>query len=111
MQAIAEGINAKEYVQKILQDQGNFLRKECWHFDLALNHILKCVDKELGPYLASPNAKISGKLLLNDVNQAQLCGLSVKAIEHVFEEIGKTAGINNIIDHMTEFDIGRLLQV
>ena len=98
-------------MQNILQDQGDFLQKECWHFDMALNHVLKCVDEETRSYLIKENAKIVGKLIMFDVNQAQLCGLSVQAIEHVFDEIGKGAGIKNGIEAMTEFDIARLLQV
>ncbi len=113
LQAIAEGINEKKFVQKILQDQGDFLQKECWHFGMALNHILKCVVEDLGLYITEKNAKTTGKLLLDDVNRAKLCGLSVTAIAHVFGEIGKAAGINNTIEitSMNEFDIGRLLQV
>ena len=113
LQAIAEGINEQKFVQKILHDQGDFLQKECWHFDKALNHILKCVAEDLGLYMTETNAKTTGKLFLDDVNQAKLCGLSVTAIAHVFGEIRNAAGINNTIEitSMNEFDIGRLLQV
>ncbi len=98
-------------MRKILQDQGDFLQKECWHFDMALNHVLKCVDEETRPYLMRGNAKTSGKLIMDDVKRAKLCGLTVEAIEHVIGEIGKGAGIENSIEVMTEFDIARLLQV
>ncbi len=104
-----EGINEKEFVKTVLQDQEDFLRKECWHLQMAESHILKCVDEQLNAYLSRPSAKISGKLVMNGVNQAKLCGLSVEAIEHVFLEMGKAAGVDNMI--MTEFDMGRLLQV
>ena len=108
-QAVAEGIDEQEFVQEVLQHQEDFLIKNCWHLQMAESHILKCVDEEFKAYLSRPSAKISGKLVMDGVNQAKLCGLSVEYIEHVFFEIGKAAGVDNTI--MTEFDMGRLLQV
>ncbi len=98
-------------MQKILHEQGGFLQKECWNIEMAQNHILQCINRELGSYLTSHNVKTSGKVVMDSVNQAKLCGLSVRAIENVFQEIGKAAGINNEIQVMSDLDIGRLLQV
>ncbi len=98
-------------MQNYLLQQSEFLQKECWHIELAQNHILKCANEDLIPYLTSPNTKISGKLVMDSVNQAKLCGLSIRAIEHIFLEIGKACRIDNEYEIMTEFDIARLLQV
>jgi hypothetical protein len=97
----------------ILQDQEDFLKKECWHMQMAKDHILKCVNEKFGTYLAIKNEKsrTSGKLIMDRVNTAKLCGLSVQAIENVFEQIGNSAGIGNAIESMTDYDIARLLQV
>ena len=111
MQAIVEEekVNVNDFVKKIINREEVFMKQQCWNVNMAVNHTLKIVRSELKNYLDT-NLGVVGKLDKDKIYSTSLCGMTVKNIEHIMQEMALK---NNLqpLEPLSDLEMARLLQV